>query len=202
MEATGRTFVPAAGLDWCLPLYDPLVRLLGGDQARRALLEQAALRPGHAVLDVGCGTGSLATLVKGLHPGVQVTGVDPDPKALERARRKAARANVSVRLDRGFADALPYPDASFDRVLSSFVFHHLQEDEKGWMLSEARRVLKPGGSLHLLDFAGHEPGVLTLMREAGLQEPTRLLRGTMVLGLLAYSSYRASAPSPEARDAR
>ena len=222
MEEARRTFIPAAGHDWCLPLYDPLVRLMGVDQARRALIEQAALSSGQVALDVGCGTGSLAILVKGLHPGVQVAGVDPDPKALERARRKAMRANVAVRLDRGFAGALPYPDASFDRVLSSFVFHHLRGDEKAKMLSEARRVLKPGGSLHLLDFAGPEPGtdgfvarwlgsrpllldngegrIVTLMREAGLEDPRRVFGGRIVLGLFAYSCFQAAVPQ-EARRA-
>src|SRR5512143_258212 len=158
MEEARRTFIPAAGRDWCLPLYDPLVRLTGVDEARRVLVERAALRSGQAALDVGCGTGSLALLVKRLHPGVEVVAVDPDPKALERARAKAARVGAALRLDRAFAGELPYPDASFDRVLSSFVFHHLQGDEKARMLSEARRVLRPGGSLHLLDVAGPGPG--------------------------------------------
>ena len=92
MMGSSRTYLPAAGHDWSLPLYDPIVKLLGGDAARKALLEQAALRPGQRVLDVGCGTGTLATLIKQLYPDVEVVGLDPDPKALARARRKAARA--------------------------------------------------------------------------------------------------------------
>src|SRR5437764_7482027 len=94
MMESSRTYLPAAGHDWSLPLYDPIVKLLGGDAARKALLEQAALRPGQRVLDVGCGTGTLATLIKQLYPDVEVVGLDPDPKALARARRKAARAGV------------------------------------------------------------------------------------------------------------
>jgi ubiquinone/menaquinone biosynthesis C-methylase UbiE len=151
-----RVYVPAAGHHWFLPLYDPLVKLLGGDQAMRALLDQAAIRPGHRVLDIGCGTGSLVTLIKRLHPDVDVVGLDPDPKALARGKRKAERAAVSIQLDQGFSDELPYPEASFDRVFSSFMFHHLQPDEKEKTLREVRRVLKPGGSLHLLDFGGPE----------------------------------------------
>ena len=85
MVESSRTYLPAAGRDWRLPLYDPFVKLLGGDAARRVLLDQAGLRPGQRVLDVGCGTGTLATLIKQLHPEVEVVGLDPDPKALARA---------------------------------------------------------------------------------------------------------------------
>src|SRR5262245_9287922 len=154
MEKPRRTYLPAAGHDWFLPLYDPVVKLLGADRARRALLDHAALRPSHRVLDIGCGTGSLLILLKHLHPDVDVVGLDPDPKALARARRKAQRAAVAIQFDQGFADALAYPEGSFDRVFSSFMFHHLQPDEKVQTLREVRRVLRPGGSLHLLDFGG------------------------------------------------
>jgi ubiquinone/menaquinone biosynthesis C-methylase UbiE len=216
MEEARRRFIPAAGHDWTLPLYDPFVKLIGGDRARRTLLDQAGLRPGHRVLDVGSGTGSLAIQIKTLEPGVDVAGVDPDPKALARATRKAERAGVEVQLDRGFSDALPYADACFDRVLSSFMFHHLHGDEKEKMLGEARRVLKPGGSLHLLDFTGPESGnehslarwfrsrrllldnaedrVLTLMRGAGFADAKRVRGGAMVFGLVAYSCYEATVP--------
>lgn len=212
MESS-RTYLPAAGHDWLLPLYDPFVRLLGGDAVRRALLNQVALRPGHRVLDVGCGTGTLATMIKRLHPDVEVVGLDPDPKALAHARRKAARAALSIRFDQGFADELSYPEASFDRVLSSFMFHHLPPDEKGRMLRAARRVLKPGGEFHMLDFEGPEDGaqgflahilhssdrlednsesrVLSLMTQAGLADPKKVGHRAMLFGHIAY--YRTTA---------
>jgi ubiquinone/menaquinone biosynthesis C-methylase UbiE len=158
-----RTFLPAAGRDLFLPLYDPFTRLFGFDGVRRALLDQAALQPHFRVLDVGCGTGTLAILIKRLYPAIQVVGLDPDPRALARARRKAERAGVSVQFDRGFSDALGYPDRAFDRVFASMMFHHLDEADKEPTLREIRRVLKPGGRLELLDFAGpdrHAHGVL------------------------------------------
>src|SRR5215831_11616060 len=110
METAGthRRFVPAAGLDWLLPLYDPVQLLLGGDAARAELVREARLEPGQRVLDLGCGTGSLALALARSAPGAEVVGIDPDPKALARARKKFARAGVTVRLDRGFADELPY----------------------------------------------------------------------------------------------
>lgn len=159
MEASPRSFIPAAGRDWLLPLYDPLQRLLGGDALKRPLIEQAALAPGSRVLDIGCGTGSLTLLIKRLHPGIEVVGLDPDPKALAIAKRKAAQAGLAVSLERGFSDPLPYADASFDRVFSSLMFHHLTPREKMATLAEVRRVLKPGGSLHLLDFGPPRSGL-------------------------------------------
>jgi ubiquinone/menaquinone biosynthesis C-methylase UbiE len=193
MTDTHRTYIPAAGRDWRLPFYDPVVKLLGGDVARRTLVEQAALQPTHRVLEVGCGTGTLLMLIKQLHPGVDVVGLDPDPRALARAKRKAATASAAITLDRGFSDVLPYPDASFDAVFSSFMFHHLEgADEKLKTLREIRRVLKPGGRLHLVDFIpsgsakegilarwlhhrhlledNATPRVLSLMRDAGFAQ--------------------------------
>src|SRR5438552_19117402 len=96
MMESSRTYLPAAGHDWSLPLYEPIVKLLGGDAARRALLEQAALRPGQRVLDVGCGTGTLATLTKQLYPDAAVVALDPDPKGLATVRRNAALAALAI----------------------------------------------------------------------------------------------------------
>ncbi len=154
-----RSYVPAAGHDWSLPLYDPLVKLLGGDAARRLLIDQAELQPGHRALEIGCGTGLLLIDIARRHPGVTLTGLDPDPKALARAERKADRISAPIRLDRGFADTLPYQDGSFDRVFSCFMFHHLGDaSEKLATLREVRRVLEKGGRLELLDFAQPDPG--------------------------------------------
>ncbi|MBI4527075.1 MAG: methyltransferase domain-containing protein [Deltaproteobacteria bacterium] len=222
MAKSPRTYIPAAGHDWWLPLYDPISKLLGLDAARRALLEQAAIRPNHRVLDIGCGTGSLIMLIKRLHPDLDVVGLDPDPKALARARRKAERAAVSIKFQQAFSDELPYPDASFDRVFSSFMFHHLAPDEKEQTLGEIRRVLKPGGSLHMLDFGGPDSNphgffarflhfghrlkdnfggrILTFMSQAGLENPKEVNHRTTLFGPIAY--YRASAPTAKAGEKR
>ncbi|MGH9457278.1 MAG: class I SAM-dependent methyltransferase [Thermoanaerobaculia bacterium] len=204
-------YLPAAGHDWALPFYDTMTRWLGVDDARRALLEQAAIRPGSRVLDVGCGTGTFELLVKEQHPAVDLVGLDPDSKALARARRKAGRAGVAVAFDRGTAAELPYADASFDRVFSSFMLHHIDEKERGRALREMWRVLKPGGSLHLLDFGGPESAargirgwmlrasrhtrnnfgsvVPDLMREAGFAEVELMSHRMLLAGPVAY--YRA-----------
>lgn len=160
MTATGetrRTFLPAAGRHWLLPAYDFLGRLLGTDAARGALLAQADIRPAMRVLDIGCGTGSLLIEITRRHPDVEAVGLDPDARALARARRKAGRSRARIRFDEGFADGLPYPGASFDLVFSTFMFHHLRPHEKEQTLREVRRVLKPRGMLHLLDFTTQHP---------------------------------------------
>lgn len=215
MAAPRKPYLPAAGHDWLLPLYDPIVSLFGGDAARQALLDQATIRSGDRLLDVGCGTGTLVVLIKRLHPDVEVVGLDPDPKALARGRRKAERAAVSIQFDQGYSDQLPYPAASFDRVFSSFVFHHLPLETKERTLREVRRVLVPGGLLHVLDFAGPaqrpdgfftrflHPGervndkvenrTLALMMEAGLADPKEVGPRPTLLRPIAY--YQASAPA-------
>jgi ubiquinone/menaquinone biosynthesis C-methylase UbiE len=151
-----RSYIPAAGWDVLLPCYDPLNRLLGVAKLHDELIAQARLEPGQRVLDVGCGTGSLAVRLRARLPRVDVIGLDPDPKALAIARRKAERAGVEVRFEEGYGDALPFDDACFDRVTSSLMLHHLELETRRGMLREALRVLRPGGSLHLLDFGWSE----------------------------------------------
>jgi ubiquinone/menaquinone biosynthesis C-methylase UbiE len=84
-----RHYVPAAGHDWALPLYDPFLRLFRLDALRDLMLTGVDLRAGQRVLDVGCGTGTLVTRLKRQAPGLHVTGVDPDAKALASARKKS-----------------------------------------------------------------------------------------------------------------
>lgn len=203
-----RTFIPAAGRHWRLPFYDPFTKLIGVDRLRSELLEQAQLRPRHRVLDVGCGTGTLAVILKRFQPDAEIVGLDPDVNALARAKRKAQRAGFSIQFDQGFSGELPYEDATFDRVFSSFMFHHLPRDEKRDMLNEVRRVLKPGGRLELLDFAGPEfasggriarilhsqrmmqdnaaTRVLEFCRQAGLTDARPVRHRPFLLGHVAY----------------
>jgi len=211
MTESARTYLPAAGRDFFLPLYDPIVKLLGGGAAREALLAQARIDPNHRVFDLGCGTGTMDVIIKKRFPHVEIVGLDPDPRALARARKKAAREALAIQFNHGFGDQLPYPTASFDRALSSFMFHHLPAEEKGKTLREVHRVLKAGGEFHMADFEGpqdHEQGfvgrllhsnhhlkdnsaanVIALMRTAGFADAAKVGRISRLFGGVAY--YRA-----------
>lgn len=149
-----RRYLPAAGRDIFLPLYDPIVRVFGFQAALDTLLDQAGLQASHRLLDVGCGTGTLVVAAKQRYREVEVVGLDPDPKALARAKRKAERAGLPIRFHQGFGDELPFVDSAFDRVFSTMMFHHLDMEAKPKVLAEVRRVLKPGGRLEFMDFAG------------------------------------------------
>lgn len=193
MENTQREFLPAFGRNWALPFYDSFVKLLGGDSARKELIRQAEMDNVENILDIGSGTGTLAVLLKSLFPEVSVTGLDPDPEALGLSRSKAAKAKVTVRFERGFADRLPYSDKSFDRVFSTFMLHHIKDTEKEKTLGEVYRVLIPGGSLHLLDFeAGNhsEKMILDFSRKSGFKVYERVKGKSLALGLLPIGFYR------------
>ncbi len=153
MNSKHQQFIPALGWESLTPLYDPLLRwIMREDRFKRQLVRQANIRSGERVLDLGCGTGTLTLLITKMQPKADVVGIDPDPRILEVARRKVHRAGVSVELDHGTATDLPYPDASFDKILTSLVIHHLVGQGKKKALGEAFRVLRPGGEIHVADF--------------------------------------------------
>jgi ubiquinone/menaquinone biosynthesis C-methylase UbiE len=213
MTEAQRAYLPAAGRDWRLPFYDPLVALMGAGHTRQLLIDQAGLQPNHRILEIGCGTGTLLTLIARQYPVITAVGLDPDPKALARARTKAHRSRVTIQFDQGFADRTPYADATFDRVLSSFMFHHLSAQDKLPTLREVRRVLRPGGMFVMLDFAGDAKQgwlgrhmhaghrfednatdrVLALMRQAGFDEPKRTREDTVLFGHMPVNYYAATA---------
>ncbi len=146
-------FIPPLRFHWLTRYYDKVVAWTVRDALLKtrllALLDAAT---GARVLDLGCGTGTLSLLVAKRWPEWRVTGLDADHDALELARRKAARQGVSLRFERGYAQSLPFADASFELAVSSLMFHHLQPAAKRAALRELRRVLVPGGLLVIADF--------------------------------------------------
>jgi ubiquinone/menaquinone biosynthesis C-methylase UbiE len=161
-----------------LPIYDPMLAVilrlwavLGSPDFDDELLARAGIQPGHRVLDVGCGTGRLAVRAQQEYPQATVVGFDPDPAALARARAKAQARGVQVRFDRAYADALPYPNASFDRLLCSLMIRLLAGDERRNAFTEMRRVLTPTGSVHVVDFVAGED-VAAGLQQAGFTSGT------------------------------
>ena len=150
---TRNRYLPALRFRALTRFFDPLIsRGLPEQRFKQRLLEQAAPEPGQRVLDLGCGTGTLAMMVKAAQPEAEVIGLDADPDILALARGKPEAAAAEVRFDEGLATELPYEDRSFDRVLSSLFFHHLTGAEKRGTAVEIARVLRPGGELHVGDW--------------------------------------------------
>jgi ubiquinone/menaquinone biosynthesis C-methylase UbiE len=165
-NTTRARYIPALSFRLLTRLYDPFVGLLLRDTAfKRQLVEQARIGPGQRVLDLGCGTATLSLLIKRRQPDAEVVGIDPDPAVLAIARAKAAGAGEAIALDEGSATALPYPDGSFDRVLSSLVFHHLTRADKFQAAREVARVLRPGGEFHVADFGWPHTRVMALIAQ-------------------------------------
>ncbi len=158
-------FTPALGrLGWTAA-YDAAIALFTRERWwRAALVALAAPQPGGVVVDLGCGTGTLAVRLKRAYPGAAVHGVDPDPAVLAIARRKAARAGVDVTWHEAMGDRLPEVVGAgrATTVVSSLVFHQCPMPVKRALFAAAFAALRPGGTLAVADY--------------GLQR-TRLMRG-------------------------
>ena len=136
--------------------YDFLIGLatLGKEQAfREKVLRLARLEAGESVLDVGCGTGTLAVAAKRrVGPTGIVCGIDASPEMIVKASKKAKKAGVEVAFQKELAQSLPFPDAQFDVVLSTLMLHHLPKKVRQQCAQEIQRVLKPGGRVLAVDF--------------------------------------------------
>ncbi|MBI5823387.1 MAG: methyltransferase domain-containing protein [Chloroflexi bacterium] len=148
MKQNDSHYVPAFGLHGLTPFYDPFARLFNALRSR--LIQQANIQSGQRALDLGCGTGLLTRLVKQSAPEAHVTGLDGDDEVLKIARDKSR--GTDIQWDEGLATDLPYPDQSFDVVVSSFVTHHLTGADKVRAFKEVHRILRPDGGFYILDF--------------------------------------------------
>ncbi|MBI4589661.1 MAG: class I SAM-dependent methyltransferase [Candidatus Rokubacteria bacterium] len=104
------------------------------------------------VLDLGCGTGTMAVWMKRRTPAAVIVGLDGDPDVLAIARRNATRMGLEIEFRHGLSYELPFAEGAFDRVLSSLFFHHLLPAQKRRTLAEVFRILSPGGELYVADW--------------------------------------------------
>jgi ubiquinone/menaquinone biosynthesis C-methylase UbiE len=154
-------YIPAARWQIFSRIYDPVLAVTLRERRFRAAMRRraaAALPEGGTVLDIGCGTGTFAISLASTRPDAQVVGIDGDQEILALARAKDGAERVQWR--EGLAGALPFGDGSVDVVTMSLVLHHLLPGQKREALVEARRVLKPAGSLQIADWGSpHDPAM-------------------------------------------
>jgi ubiquinone/menaquinone biosynthesis C-methylase UbiE len=171
--------------------YDLFIWLvsLGREQTyRERILNLVWLKPGESVLDVGCGTGTLAIAAKRrVDSSGRVYGIDASPEMIARAGKKAKKAGVEVTFENAVAEKMPFTGGTFDAVLATVMLHHLGRKARQLCAWEMRRVLKPGGRVLVVDFGGaaHEkrnllahfhrhghvklPELIAVLEEAGLK---------------------------------
>jgi ubiquinone/menaquinone biosynthesis C-methylase UbiE len=190
------------------PYYDFTVNIvtLGKARAlRKITIDQALIKPGDSVLDVGCGTGEVTLLAKTRAKDGKVYGIDPAPEMISVARSKAARKKLDIDFRLGVIESLPFSDSSIDVVTSSLMMHHLPDDLKVRGLAEIYRVLKPGGRLLIADFMrptgsflnhlfiaftrhqGLKSGIEDLQRllkEAGFSQITQSDENVLIIGFV------------------
>lgn len=175
-------------------LYDLTVWLmtLGRERAfREKILHLARLKQGESVLDVGCGTGSLAIAAKPhVGPAGTVRGIDASPEMIARAKQKAARARTDVAFEQAPAQELPFPAAQFDVVFTTVMLHHLPRASRDQCAQQMRRVLKPGGRVVAVDFAPRaEPkGLLSAFHRHGHVKLDDIIGSLEAAGLIVTES--------------
>lgn len=165
-----REFKPALRFDSLTSMFDPVVAVTTRERTfKRLAIERAALQPGDQLLDLGCGTGTLALMAHAQQPAATIVGLDADPAILAQARAKAAAAGVELAFREGFSNRLPFEDGHFDVVLSTLFFHHLSDADKRATATELMRVLAPGGRLVVADFGRPQDPLMRFIAVAVVQ---------------------------------
>jgi len=152
-DSAHNEYISALRFNWLTPFYDVIVGTTTRERVfKKALINQANIKPSHKVLDLGCGTGTLAIWAKLHQPLSDIMGIDGDPVILSIAKKKAKKNNVKVQFKQAMSYNLPFVDDTFDRAMSSLFFHHLTWQNKQRTAQELFRILKPGAELHIADW--------------------------------------------------
>ncbi|OBK09995.1 class I SAM-dependent methyltransferase [Mycobacterium asiaticum] len=157
-----QSFTPAAGNPKYTKYYDAVIALMTREERwRSAAIARLGLQAADVVVDIGCGTGSLAIRIKRSRPDVRVIGVDPDPEVLAIARQKVRKAGVEVEFVQGMGDKaaeLVGPGTATEAI-SSLVLHQCPVPMKEAIIANMFQLLRPGGDLVIADF-GLQRGLL------------------------------------------
>lgn len=160
MEDDAHT--PALGRQELTGAYDRTIRFWTREGKWRPMFVRQ-IAPAHreTIVDVGCGTGTLAILLKQAAPGARVVAIDPDPQVLRIAEAKATASGAQIDFRRAFArDAATILEGRrAEKAVSSLVFHQTSVSEKRAGLAAMHAMLGPGGELHVADY-GRQPGPL------------------------------------------
>ncbi|MGC9505880.1 class I SAM-dependent methyltransferase [Baaleninema sp.] len=133
--------------------YDPITQYVlppNETWVRQCAVEAVRSHP-RRILDLGCGTGSTTLLFKEAFPDAEAIGLDLSPQMLVMASYKAAQAGLNIQWKHGLAERTGFPDAAFDLVSASLLFHELPPEVSQQVLRECFRLLKPGGEAIVLD---------------------------------------------------
>tara|TARA_R110001606_G_scaffold172809_2_gene319011 strand:- start:2550 stop:3221 length:672 start_codon:yes stop_codon:yes gene_type:complete len=161
------TYTPPLRYDALTPLYDTVIRTLTREEVwRAALIEQLDPKPGDRVLDVGCGTGTLALALKRREPDADIIGIDPDAGVLARARLKAHAAGQTINFLDGFLGTTPLPPGwRPNKIVSSLMFHQTPLETKSAILCTMRGLIPDAGEIHVADYGFQETALMrTLFR--------------------------------------
>lgn len=149
---TRRDFTPALGRFASVRFYDLAASVTRERAWRKLVVEHIAARDDDLVVDVGCGTGTQALLLRADNSRTRIIGVDPDPDALSIAERKCATSGIELRQGMGDELEAVVGAGTASVIASSLMFHHCPMAMKRAVLASMRAVLKPGGRLVIADF--------------------------------------------------
>lgn len=153
MATNDNEYISALKFDLLTPFYDFLIRhTIRENTFKQKLVQEVGLKAGQKALDLGCGTATLSILLKQEYPDSEISGIDGDAKILQIAQNKIKKVGETIALQQGLVYNLPYLNNSFNKVISSLVFHHLTIDDKVQTLKEIFRILRPSGELYIADW--------------------------------------------------
>ena len=148
-----KSFISAFINHWEASGYDFLLwSTFPERKIKNSFISDAEFSSFEDILDFGCGTGTLLLMIKKKYPQIKLTGIDISRQMIHLAGSKIKNAGLDIHVHVYDGERLPFIENSFDKIISSFVFHHLKTSFKQVILKDLLWVLKPGSKLCIVDF--------------------------------------------------